>query len=126
METAEVLGKSNHTTVVEMMDDVGTSLHASVRSVLLQRLGELDVKILTGYRLDSIESDHVILKATKDSSARESKADAVVIAIGVRPRKKLVEKFEAAFDKITSVGDAHRPGLIGDAIREANDKAFVF
>jgi hypothetical protein len=52
--------------------------------------------------------------------------DTVVIAIGVRSRKKLVGKFEVAFDKITSVGDANKPGLIADAIREANDKAFVF
>lgn len=61
-----------------------------------------------------------------NGGTEELQVDTVVIAIGVRSRKKLVGKFEVAFDKITSVGDANKPGLIADAIREANDKAFVF
>lgn len=126
LETAEVLGKDNKVTVVEMMDGVGLSLYASVRATLLKRLDDLGVRILTGHGLSGIESDHVTLSVTKSAFTEDLKADAVVIAIGVHPRKKLVEEFEAAFDKVTAVGDARQSGLIADAIREANDKAFVF
>ena len=126
LETAEVLGKDNKVTVIEMMDQVGTTLYASVRAGLLKRLDGLGVQIQTGHGLSGIDRDHISLSVTKNAFTEELNVDAVVIAIGVRSRKKLVEEFEAAFDKITSVGDAHKPGLISDAIREANDKAFVF
>lgn len=126
LETAEVLGKENKVTVIEMMDEVGTALYASVRAGLLKRLNDLGIQILTGHGLSDIDRDHVTLSVTKNAFTEELKVDSVVIAIGVHSREKLVEEFEVAFDKITSVGDAHKPGLIGDAIREANDKAFVF
>lgn len=126
LETAEILGSNNKVTVIEMMNDVGTSLYASVRGTLLTRLKKHGVQLLTGHGLCGIDKDHITTMLTKSAFTEEVKADAVVIAIGVRSRKKLVEEFEAAFDKVTSVGDAQKPGLIGDAIREANDKAFVF
>ncbi len=126
LETAEVLAKDNKVAVIEMMDAVGTSLYASVRALLLKRLNEAGVEILTGHCLDSIGADEIALKVTSTAFEVNRKADTVILAIGVKPRKDLVNEFETAFDKIISVGDALRPGLIGDAIREANDKAFVF
>ena len=44
----------------------------------------------------------------------------------MKPNKALADEFYAAFDKVTTVGDASKPGLIGDALREANSKAYVF
>jgi 2,4-dienoyl-CoA reductase-like NADH-dependent reductase (Old Yellow Enzyme family)/ribulose 1,5-bisphosphate synthetase/thiazole synthase len=126
LETAEVLAKDNKVAVIEMMDAVGTSLYASVRTLLLKRLNEAGVEIITGHGLDSVKDGEIGLRVTSTAFEVSRKADIVVLAIGVKPRKELVTEFEAAFNKITVVGDAYKPGLIGDAIREANDKAFVF
>ena len=126
LETAEVLGENNKVAVIEMMGAVGTTLYPSVRGMLLKRLGELGVEIVTDHSLTGIGEGRINLIRTSMGYAEEREADAVVIAIGVRPRSALVEEFEAAFDKVTAVGDARRAGLIADATREANDKAFVF
>ena len=83
-------------------------------------------RIVTDHSLTGIGEGRINLIRTSMGYAEEREADAVVIAIGVRPRSALVEEFEAAFDKVTAVGDARRAGLIADATREANDKAFVF
>jgi len=126
LETSEILAKENKVTVIEMLDVVGASLYPSVLETLLNRLNELGIKILTGHSLTAIESGHVTLSVMKNQLTEDLVVDAVVIAIGVRPRKKLVQEFEGAFDKITAVGDAVKGGLIGDAIKEGNAKAFVF
>jgi len=126
LETAEVLAKDNKVAVIEMMNEVGASLYPSVRALLLKRLNEAGVEIVTGHSLDSIKEEEIVMRVTTTAFETSRKADTVVLAIGVKARKEIVDEFEEAFDKVTSVGDACKPGLIGDAIKEANDKAFVF
>lgn len=126
LETAEVLAKNNKITVVEMMNAVGTTLYPSVRSLLLKRLNEAGVEILTGHGLSSIGENEITLSVTDTAFEKSRPADVVVLAIGTRPSKALIEEFEKAFDKITSVGDARKPGEIANAMHEANDKSFVF
>jgi len=126
LETAEVLGKDNAVTVVEMTGAVGTTLYPSVKGMLLKSLTEEGVAIMTDSMLTGIEPGKITMIQTSSAFAKELEVDAVVLALGVRPGMALVEEFEAAFDKVTAVGDAHKPGIIADAVREANDKAFVF
>lgn len=126
LETAEVLGKKNKVTVIEMMKAVGTTLYPSVRALLLKRLGEEGVEILTGHSLSAIGEKDITLSVTETCFEKTREADAVVLAMGTRPRTSLVEEFEKAFDKITVVGDCNKTGEIANAMREANDKAFVF
>ena len=126
LETAEVLGKDNDVSVVEMTGAVGTTLYASVRGMLLKSLAEEKVQILTDRTLTGIEPGKISMIQTSTAFAKEMEVDAVVLALGVRSGMALVEEFEAAFDKVTAVGDARKPGIIADAVREANDKAFVF
>ncbi|QGU95987.1 NAD(P)-binding protein [Clostridium bovifaecis] len=126
LETAEALAGDNKITVIEMMNAVGTTLYPSVRSLLLKRLNDSGVEILTGHSLASIGEKEITLSVTETAFEEARKADAVVLALGTRPRKELVERFENAFDKVTVVGDCNKPGEIANAMREANDKAFVF
>lgn len=126
LETAEVLGTDNDVTVVEMADAVGTSLYPSVRGTLLKRLEALNTHYLTNHALSGISQGQITMTLMPAAISKTLDVDTVVVAIGVRPQVSLVESFEAVFDKVTSVGDAHKPGLIADAMREANDKAFVF
>lgn len=123
LETAEVLSKDNTVTVVEMMKAVGTTLYATVRLMLLRRLDATGVKIMTGHKLTEVKEKSVALSSSGQTS--ELEADAVVLAMGVRSNRVLAEEFEAAFECVTFVGDASKPGQIADAMREANDKAYI-
>jgi pyruvate/2-oxoglutarate dehydrogenase complex dihydrolipoamide dehydrogenase (E3) component len=126
LETAEFMASENGVTVVEMLDAVGTALYPSVRIGLLRRLEKAGVKIITGESVSKIENGKVTLRNTKTALPQTIGVEAVVLAVGIRPDKAFAEEFREAFDKVIVVGDASEAGQIGDAMKEANDKAFVF
>lgn len=126
LETAEVLAVKNTVTVVEMTKHVGATLYATVRLFLTGRLQAAGVKILTLKKLTEIRDNEVVLTDSKSGETTVIPADAVVLAMGVRPERSLAEQVLDEFDHVTLVGDVSRTGQIADAMREANDKAFVF
>ena len=126
LETAEILGANNKVTVVEMGTAVGEPLYPSVKRYLLSVLAEQGTEIKTMEAITEIKDGKAILRNSVSAFKTELDADYVVFAAGVRPNNELAEEFFANFDKVTKVGDASVPGLIGDALREANAKAWVF
>lgn len=126
LETAEVLAAKNAVTVVEMTKHVGSTLYATVRLFLTGRLQAARVKILTLKKLTEIRENEVVLTDSKSGETTAIPADAVVLAMGVRPERSLARQVLDEFDHVTLVGDVSRTGQIADAMREANDKAFVF
>ncbi len=126
LETAEVLSQDNTVTVVEMKKDVGDTLYITVKMLLLNALKSAGVTILTGQKLTEIRERNVFLSAVSSNESSVLEADEVVLAMGVRPNRGLAEEFEAAFPHVTRVGDVSRPAQIADAVREANDKAWIF
>lgn len=126
LETAEVLSPDNAVTVAEMKKDVGDTLYVTVKMMLLNALKSAGVTILTGQKLTEVRSGSVLLTAVSSGEIRELEADAVVLAMGVRPDRAAAEEFEAAFPRVIRVGDVSRPAQIADAVREAHDKAWVF
>ena len=126
LETAEILGKDNKVTVVEMGQAVGEPLYPSVKRYLLGVLAEQGTEIKTMEALAEISDGKAIVRNSVSAFKTELPADYVVFAAGVRPDTAFADEFFANFDKVTKVGDASVPGLIGDALREANAKAWVF
>jgi len=126
LETAEVLSANHSVTVVEMAKNVGTTLYTTVKLFLMGRLQAAGVKIMTEQKLTQITADEVILTRGNAEELCCLQADAVVLAMGVRPDRSLAEQIMAEFDHVTYVGDVSRTGQIADAMREANDKAYVF
>lgn len=126
LETAEYLSTNNKVTVVEMTNAVGTTLYASVKVLLLQRLGKNGVEILTGHALKAIKDGEITLGVTESAVEETRNADVVVFALGTKQNRALVDKMEAAFDRVILAGDAEKPGNIVNAMHAANDKAFVF
>jgi hypothetical protein len=53
-------------------------------------------------------------------------ADTVIMALGVRPYKEVIDGFRAAFPDARVIGDAVRGGRIVDATQDAYGQAFVF
>lgn len=126
LETAQVLSKNNKVTVVEMMKDVGTTLYITLKVFLMAELKECGVTIQTQKCLEEITADSILLKDLSNSERVVQQADAVVLAMGVCSDHALAEQFEDAFEHVTRVGDAEKAGQIADAMRAANDKAYVF
>lgn len=126
LETAQILSAANQVTVVEMMKDVGATLYITVKLFLMAALKEAGVEIQTQRRLTEITDDAVMLADAASGMLSKLDADAVVLAMGVRPNHTVAEQFETAFEHVTRVGDADKAGQIADAMRMANDKAFVF
>ena len=126
LETAEVLSANHSVTVVEMAKNVGTTLYTTVRLFLMGRLQGAGVKVLTLKKLTEIREGEIVLTDSKTGEETVLPSDAVVLAMGVSPERSLAEQIMAEFDHVTMVGDVSRTGQIADAMREANDKAFVF
>lgn len=125
LETAEFLSGKNKVIVVEMMKDVGTTLYASAKALLLKRLYESGAQIRTQTTLKAI-TDAGIRVADAEGETSEIPADLVVLAMGVRSERGLREELEAAFDRVELIGDAEHPGQIREALHAALDKAFVY
>ena len=108
-----------------MAKDVAPTLFLTNKAFLLMALQQAGVTIKTRHRLTEIAADSVL---TTDGEGNESRipADAVVLAMGVRPRDNAAQSFEDAFSHVTRIGDAEKTGQIADALRMAHDKATVF
>lgn len=126
LETAEVLAAANQVTVVEMAKNVGATLYPTVKALLMGRLQAAGVKILTQHKLSEVWEGEVILTHAKTGEPSILEAEAVVLAMGVRPDRTVADALRAALDHVVFVGDVSRTGQIADALREANDKAYVF
>lgn len=126
LETAEYLAQDNTVTVIEMLNDVGTTLYPSVKMLLLKRLKEAGSTIITGHALQAVEDGKVQLMIVSSMATKEIEADQVVLAMGVRPDNALTAAFEAEFENVVRVGDAYTGGTIKDAMHAGYDKAFGF
>lgn len=126
LETAQVLAaRGCKVTVVEMMKDVAPTLFLTNKVFLLMALQQAGVTIKTQHRLMEITPDEILLSDSEGGESRLA-VDAVVLAMGVRSCDDIAQPFEAAFDHVTRIGDAEKTGQIADAMRVANDKAYVF
>lgn len=119
LETAELLLQGgNDVTVVEMAERIApgaTGINVQELKTVLQKGG---VRFLPGKKLEEIGDHTVSLRSVKDGSVQTVPADAVVLSLGVRPKKELYEMLQ--FSQLTlMIGNAAGPGRIAEAIRSA-------
>ena len=127
LETAEMLaGDGCDLALVEMLDSVGPGIYPSVVEDVMSRILPHDPRVFTGHRLERIAPHAITLTRLSDGETVKIHADWVVLAMGVRPRREVVETFRAAFGNVHAVGDAARCGRILEATQDAHAKAFVF
>jgi len=102
-------------TIVEMLPKIGAQLESMTRKVLLKRLKDHGVKILTETGLKRVEDHGVVVDKQGNETFLE--ADRVVVAIGTRPDNTL-------YDQIKSEGyEVHR---IGDCLEPRSAKAAIY
>ena len=127
LETAETLAKDHRVTVVEMLAKVGGNLYPSVTMHLVQEIMKTGGVIAKEKALTEVGDGFVMVKDMQSGEVTKVPADCVVLAMGVRSDRSLVDSFRAVFaDKVILVGDCAKAGQIYDALHSARDRAFVF
>lgn len=126
LETAEVVLAAGHpTTVVDQLPRIGTGAFIVVVLDLEERMAPYHPQYLPGHLLRAITADGVDLESA-DGGRRFVPAATVILALGVRPDRAVVDRFRAAFPEVRVIGDAAHCGRILEATQDAYGQAFVF
>jgi 2,4-dienoyl-CoA reductase-like NADH-dependent reductase (Old Yellow Enzyme family)/thioredoxin reductase len=120
-ETADMLSSESKTvTIVELCNEPLIRMKEITKQELLNRLREKGVSIITTCKVMAIEDGKVLIE-DKSDSAKELKADSVVISVGSIPENSLHDALKDKVKKIYTIGDAKEPGNIGAALRSATE-----
>ncbi|ADL07895.1 FAD-dependent oxidoreductase [Thermosediminibacter oceani] len=123
-ETAEFLAdRGKEVTVVDILDEVAADVGAPTRGLLLNRMAEKKIKILTKSKVKEISGDRVIIEG-ENGITEISGIDTVVIAVGSKPKDDLLKLIEAEGIPLYSIGDCVKPRRFMDAIHEGFRKAY--
>ncbi len=119
-EVAEFLARQRKkVTMVEMLDDIGMNINDISRGDIKRRFEEYDVNVMTGSRVTEIKGNSAVV-LDKNWKTRAIEADSVVLAVGSRPNKGLVDDAAPSVQEKYFIGDCARPRKIMDAIHEAS------
>jgi 2,4-dienoyl-CoA reductase-like NADH-dependent reductase (Old Yellow Enzyme family)/thioredoxin reductase len=123
-ETAEFLAnQGKQVTVVEMRDDIALDVGALTRGLLLNRMNEMKIAVLTGSKVSAISSDRVVLER-EDGTEEITGVDTVVVAIGSKSKNDLTELIKEEGIQVYNIGDSAKPRRIFEAIHEGFQLAY--
>ncbi|ORU00208.1 NADH:flavin oxidoreductase/NADH oxidase [Anaerovibrio sp. JC8] len=128
LETAEMLCSAGHeVALVEMAPEIGPGIFPAIRNDELGRLLVHKPAVYAGHKLLFIDGNNITVENMSSGEKIQIEADSVVLALGVRPRKKIFDELKEAFPEaeIRAVGDARRGGRIGDAIRDGFEAGYT-
>lgn len=112
-------------TFVEMNSVVGLGIWKHVLEDEMKELDVGDSQIYLSTKLAEITPDGV--KCVDEYGKNmEIKADVIVLAMGVTPRRDLVKTFKDNFENVILVGDANQSGRILEATTDGFTKAWIF
>jgi 2,4-dienoyl-CoA reductase-like NADH-dependent reductase (Old Yellow Enzyme family)/thioredoxin reductase len=118
-EVAYHLSQSgSQVTLVEMLPKIAIGLEAMTKKILLKKLKENKVTILTQHRLVRVVANGVALH-DKDEKEVFVEADKVVIASGIRANTKLYDQVKELGYETHLIGDCLEPRTAKSAIYEA-------
>lgn len=118
-EIAEFMAEKGKTiSMIEMRDLIAFDMEPNSRQMLIERLEELKVNMVTKTLVQEVTAKGVRTKSLEDGISKEYPADTVVIAMGSEPSEFPVGDLEKAGIEIHFVGDAKEIHGIAEATRE--------
>jgi NADPH-dependent 2,4-dienoyl-CoA reductase/sulfur reductase-like enzyme len=127
LETAEVVLRAGcKTTIVDMLPQIGAGAEIIVILDAKQRMAPYDPVYLPGHKLLKVTETGAELECVESGRTVFVPARTVILAMGVRPNRDVVDRFMEAFPDARVVGDAARCGRILEATQDAYGQAFVF
>lgn len=104
-------------TVVEKLMRIGPRIEAVTRKMILQRLQERGVTLMTGFEVCSISEKGVVTR-NRDSGEHFIEADRVVLVTGMRPENSLQKGASRLGIPVYRIGDCLEPRSAKAAIYE--------
>lgn len=106
---------------VEMLPKMGHNIGPASKWVVLQTLKDLGVDMRPNFKVVKIEPSKVV--GERDGKTEEIEADAVVLAMGSKPQRTLLEQLKDKGIPIDEVGDAREPRKIMNAVHDGHNVA---
>ena len=117
LEVADLLASQNkRITVIEMLPDVGGDMDLLARAMLLGRLQKQNVTIHTNTKVTRLTRDTAF--ARQNDGEIQFPIETVILAVGVRPNRELVDALEQSGLEMYVIGDAVQPRKALEAIWE--------
>jgi 2,4-dienoyl-CoA reductase-like NADH-dependent reductase (Old Yellow Enzyme family)/thioredoxin reductase len=116
-QTAESLALKNlPVTLVEMTKNIAIDAPIDERAMLMERLSQLGVKIMTETKVTKIGNKYV--EVIGIDGAATLPAETVVLCMGAVSENEMAAALKDKIKKVTVVGDASSPRRITDAVAE--------
>ena len=126
LETAEYLVQSgNQVSVIEMQKEVAPGAFKANVYDVTTRLTKHNVEIIPRRRLMAIAENGVQVLDTYTNEMSFMEADAVVLSLGVKVNTGFINSIKENFDNVYILGDARKPGRIGQAMETGMEKAYI-
>ena len=125
LETAQFLAsKNNNVTVFEMGDTIGDGVFFQNLMDIQGRLKEYNVEMITTHKLISIKNNTAVFKVLPYGELKEYNFDYIVISLGTRSNKELIDEIKSKFYTVRVIGDARNPGRIRNAMETGFESAY--
>ena len=120
-EVADFLAEKGKTvTVARRGKEMAEKMNPFVRVLLLRRLNELNVEMLTEVEYLEVTEEGLRL-LDQDKSEKLVKADHVILAAGSKPNRELFQELKhLTAEQIYEVGDCVEPRMLWNAIHEGD------
>lgn len=117
LEVADFLAvQGKRVTLVEMLEQVGTDMDILAKKMLLNRLGEHNVKIHTATKVTRMTEKAAF--AQQDGHEIRFPTETVILAVGMQSNRELPEALEGSGLEVHVIGDALKPRKALEAIWE--------
>jgi len=117
-----VAGKGKTVTIMETLNEIAADAELTTKMALSELLIKAGIRLLRGVKLKEI-TDEGAVGIDKEGETSFVKADNVVLALGLKPRKEIVKAFQGLAAEIFAIGDCVEPRKIIHAVREGFDVA---
>ena len=118
VETAEFLAeRGKEVTVIEMLDKIARDMETITRTLLMKRIQDLPIRIMTNTVVKSFEKGRVVLEENGEEK-HLPKFDTVVFAVGSRSVDGMTKRLQEQGIETYAIGDARRPRKVLQAIHE--------
>ncbi|MDR1408844.1 MAG: NAD(P)/FAD-dependent oxidoreductase [Oscillospiraceae bacterium] len=127
LETAEYLcAQGSLVSVIEMAEEVAPGAYHQHRDDVLPKLKRTGVTFYLGEKLTAIYPEGVKLKNVQTEMLRSIPIEAVVLSVGICPEDALKSELKSLGVPVIPIGDAAKPGRIGNAVHSAYCAATTF
>jgi 2,4-dienoyl-CoA reductase-like NADH-dependent reductase (Old Yellow Enzyme family)/thioredoxin reductase len=117
-ETAEYLAMQHkNVTIVEMLDEVAGVMPLALRKMLLARMANMKVSVLTGVQCREFAGGSLVITAKSGEEVKLT-FDTVVIAAGGKPNQTLMQGLRRAVHTVYCAGDCVEPRGIAEAMAD--------